>query len=65
MIHFRRVLADCEEEAGSPCFPPRSLVQRLQSWGTEKGEMKRRGRLQEEGEIKASSVPPSASGPSN
>lgn len=44
VIHFRRVLADCEEEAGSPCFPPRSLVQRLQSWGTEKkGEAARGG----------------------
>lgn len=26
MIHFRRVLIDSKEEAGSPCFPPHSLV---------------------------------------
>lgn len=49
MIHFRRELVDCEEEAGSPRFPPRWLVQCLQSRGTEKKEMKRAGWLQEEG----------------
>lgn len=65
MIHFRRELVDCEEEAGSPRFPPRWLVQCLQSRGTEKKEMKRAGWLQEEGGNKVSSSLPSASGSSS
>lgn len=64
VIHFRRLLVDNKEEAGSLCFPPRSLVQPWQSQGIEKREIKRLVWLQKEGEIKTSSFPSSPSGPS-
>lgn len=64
VIHFRKVLIDSKEEVGSPCFPPRSLVAALAVTGhREEGNEEIRVAVKEE-EIKASSFPSSASGPS-